>query len=310
MLLVLLLASGATMVSGQAAPQGGAAGTAGTPLENTLVIRETPENLIKIEQLLKSLDLPPKQVLIEAHIFDVVLDDSNATGIDWQALMTQLVRQDPLWSFSQAFPQPAAADSFSSLRFGTLSNEHFSLLLKGFAKNKRAKSLSNPKVVAVNGQTANITIKQEIPYFKPQQTQSNVTTTTIQEPVFKVLPITLEVTPSIDDDGTIRMHVKPTITSLVSMVNGVPWTEERSANTNVLLRSGETLILGGLITENRSTDQNSVPVLGKIPLLKKVFTQNSKTSKRSELVVFITPNIVVGERKKGLTSFAPSSTNL
>ncbi len=286
---ILSLASGRIPAFGQAAPTGGGSGGGAVPLESTFVIRETPDNLKRIEQIIRSLDVPPKQVLIEAHIFDVALDDENSTGIDWSAMMTQLGRQNPLWQFDQTL---APTGGNGILRFGTLSNEHFSLLLRGLKKNNRARSLSNPKVTAMNGQNALIEVGQKVPYVTTNTTVSNGTTITNREVKFEPVPINLAVNPTIYDDNTIRLKVTPTITALRSFVEGVPWTESRTANTEVVIRSGETLILGGLITESKSDDVNAVPVLGRIPLFKKVFNSTSKTNKRSELVVFITPNIV------------------
>lgn len=291
---ILSLAISRIPAFGQAAPAGG--GAASVPLESTFVIRETPDNLRKIEQIIRSLDVPPKQVLIEAHIFDVALDDENSTGIDWSALMTQIGRQNPLWQFDQTL---APAGGNGVLRFGTLSNEHFSLLLRGLKKNNRARSLSNPKVTAMNGQNALIEVGQKVPYVTTSTTVSNGTTITNREVKFEPVPINLAVSPTIYDDNTIRLKVTPTITALRSFVEGVPWTESRTANTEVVIRSGETLILGGLITESKSEDENAVPVLGRIPLFKKVFKSTSKTNKRSELVVFITPNIVQGAPVRG-----------
>lgn len=293
---ILSLAIGRVPAFGQAAPAGGGTGGASVPLESTFVIRETPDNLKKIEQIIRSLDVPPKQVLIEAHIFDVALDDENSTGIDWSAMMTQLGRQAPLWQFDQTL---APTGGNGILRFGTLSNEHFSLLLRGLKKNNRARSLSNPKVTAMNGQNALIEVGQKVPYVTTNTTVSNGTTITNREVKFEPVPINLAVNPTIYDDGTIRLKVTPTITALRSFVEGVPWTESRTANTEVVIHSGETLILGGLITESKSDDVNAVPVLGRIPLFKKVFNSTSKTNKRSELVVFITPNIVRSAPIKG-----------
>ena len=311
-LLVLFLGFRLSILYGQAA--GGAAGGGGgggglggggsTPLESTLVIRETPENLLKIEQIIKSLDIAPRQVLIEAHIFDVSLDDQNSTGIDWSAIMMQLGRQEPLWKFDQTL---APTGGNGAIRFGTLNNENFTLLLRALKSNNRAKSLSNPKVTAINGQQATIEIDQKVPYVTTSTTVSNGTTITNRVVNFEPVPINLVVTPTIYDDGTIRMKVVPNITAVRSFVEGVPWTESRTANTDVVVRTGETLILGGLITETKSEDQNTLPILGKIPILKRIFTQTSKSNKRSELVVFITPNIIEGVKGKDFGPFLPSA---
>lgn len=268
---------------------GGASGGSVRP-EATFVIRETPENLTRIEQIIERLDVAPKQVLIEAHIFDIALDDENATGIDWSTLITQVGRTAPIFQYDHSVSGGDAGNG--TLRFGTLSNEHFQMVMKGLRKNNRARSLSNPKVTTINNRQATISVGQKIPYFDTDSTVSNGTVVTNRTVKFEDVPISLVVTPTIYDDDTIRLLVAPTITALVSFVEGTPWTEQRTSNNDIVVRNGETLIIGGLITERKTEDANTVPILEKIPLIKKFFANKQKTSKRSELVVFITPNII------------------
>ncbi|MBU1108901.1 MAG: hypothetical protein KKB51_19645 [Candidatus Riflebacteria bacterium] len=277
---------------GQAAGQSaGQSGGGSISPEVTLVIRETPANLDKIEQLIKTLDIPPRQVFIEAHIFDISLDNQNSTGVDWSALMTQLGRDTPLWQYDSTVLGAAASNA--TFKFGSLSSEHFSILMRSLKTNNKARSLSNPRVTTLSGQQANISISQKVPYFD----SNTIDTTggqqrTERKTLFEDIPISLDVTPIIYDNETIRLNVTPTITSLRSFVDGVPWTEKRSATTNLFVKDGETIILGGLITENRSEDKNTVPFFDKIPLARKLFSRKDKTIKRSELVVFITPHII------------------
>ncbi|MBF0407823.1 MAG: type II secretion system protein GspD [Candidatus Riflebacteria bacterium] len=294
--LAILIIS-ATFVTGfksafsQTAP-GGMSSSGSSKAENTFIIRDTPQNLQKIEEIIKSLDVAPKQVLIEANIFDITLGDQNSSGIDWSLLMTQAGRKEPLWQFDQTLKLNGGN---GALRFGTLSSEHFSILLQGLKGNNRARSLSNPKIAAMNGQSAVISVGQRIPYSTTTTYPANGGNPpyTVRTTQFADVPISLDVTPNIYDDGTIRMKVKPVITAVVSMIpDSAPWTETRQADTEVIVRDGETLILGGLITENKSVNNDSIPILGRIPLLKSFFEKKVKTSKRSELVVFITPKIV------------------
>jgi len=262
------------------------------PDEVTLLIRDSSSNLRRIEDIIKSLDVAPQQVLIEAQIFDIALTSENSAGIDWSTLMTQLGRSQPLFQYDSTL---GLEGGNGALKFGTLTQDHFTMLLRMLKTSKRARSLSNPKVTALNGKKAQIKVGQRIPY--------NTTTTypaqggnppyTVTETKFEEVPITLDVTPTIFDDGTMRLKLKPKITAVVSIIeNSAPWTETREADTEVVIRNGETLILGGLITENRSNNQDTVPFFDKIPLIKKAFTRSKKTSNRSELVLFITPNLV------------------
>jgi type II secretory pathway component GspD/PulD (secretin) len=280
---------------GQAGGSGDSSEAEITPPEKTIVIRETPANLKKIEQLIKTLDVAPKQVFIEAHIFDITLDEQNSTGIDWSALMTQLGRDAPLWQYDQSTLGETGGNG--TFRFGSLSSDHFSLLMKSLKKNNKARSLSNPKVTALNGREATIEIAQKIPYI----TTTTVDTSGGQQRTervvnFENIPINLVVTPIIYDNQTIRLNVTPKVTSLKSFVEGIPWTEERTTTTDVFVKNGETIVLGGLITESRSEDKNTVPFFDKIPLIRKLFSKKERNTKRSELVVFITPTIISSGR--------------
>ena len=143
---------------GGGAPQGRGQQGGGPSVapETTLVIRETPENLDRIEQLIKTLDIAPRQVFIEAHIFDISLDDTNSTGVDWSALMTQIGRDTPLWQYDHTVLGETAGNG--TFRLGNLNSDHFSMLLRSLKTNNKARSLSNPRITALNGQVANIMI--------------------------------------------------------------------------------------------------------------------------------------------------------
>ncbi len=288
---ILSLAIGRIPAFGQAASDGGGGGSA-VSQENTFVIRETPDNLKRIDQIIKSLDVAPKQVLIEAHIFDISLTEENSTGFDWSTLMTQIGRNKPLWTYNHNVTDPEIAGN-GAFRFGSLDNEHFSLLLKGLKSNNRARSLSNPKITAISGQNANISIGQSIPYLKGQQEVYSQGVTQIKDDYDTLeVPIKLTVTPIIYDDSTIRLKVSPKVTTLISFINNQPWTETRSADTELVIKAGETVIMGGLISEKKSSDQSAVPLFNKIPFVKKAFSNRAKKTTRSELVIFITPNII------------------
>ena len=145
-----------------------------------------------------------------------------------------------------------------------------------------------------------ISINQRYPYTTNETYYADGVTRTRTTVNFQDIPISLAVTPRIYDDGTIRLNVNPEISSLISVIEGVPWTESRSTQTEVMIRNGETLVLGGLITENRSNTRDSVPLFDRIPFTRRLFSRKSKASKRSELVVFITPTIIQSSKVPNL----------
>lgn len=282
---------------GQAGGLYGSSGGGGgsRPSEMTIIIRESPENLRKIEEMVRSLDVPPKQVLIETHFFDIKLDSQEQTGINWTALMTQIAAKGPLWQFNNNLGRYDTSGNPTGngvLNFGTLENEHFQILLQGLRKNNRAKSLSNPKVIALSGQQATISVGQQIPYITRSSSVSNGVVVPQVDVKFKDIPVKLSVTPIINEDETMRLIVNPNVSTLQGYVEEVPIVEERSATTDVIMNDGETLILGGLITEQHSNTKDTVPFLGSVPVLKNFFTRTDKTLIRSELVIFISPKII------------------
>lgn len=273
---------------------GGGGGGSGSSDELTLIIRDTPANLTKIEYILRSIDVPRRQVLIQAHIFDISLTDEQAMGVDWQLIMTEIGRKEPLIQLSQSVQESGSV----SLKFGNLNTEHFAMLLNTLKNHTNARSLSNPKVTTISGQEANIKIAQRYPYRVYQSsTATGGTVETKGEPKFVDLPIGLTVTPIVYNNNTIRMKVVPEITSLLGLPDDVPWTETRTTTTEVLVNDNETMMIGGLIAENRVQDNKMMPLADKAPgFLRKLFRSDKRSSKRSELVIFITPRIMDVDR--------------
>lgn len=292
--LACLFLSATSLVEAQMSASTGGGGGSGSSDELTLIIRDTPANLTKIEYILRSIDVPRRQVLIQAHIFDISLTDEQAMGVDWQLIMTEIGRKEPLIQLSQSVQESGSV----SLKFGNLNTEHFAMLLNTLKNHTNARSLSNPKVTTISGQEANIKIAQRYPYRVYQSsTATGGTVETKGEPKFVDLPIGLTVTPIVYNNNTIRMKVVPEITSLLGLPDDVPWTETRTTTTEVLVNDNETMMIGGLIAENRVQDNKMMPLADKAPgFLRKLFRSDKRSSKRSELVIFITPRIMDVDR--------------
>ena len=291
-------AMGQGIINAAVAPAGGApAGGGGAEGidELTLIIRDTPANLTKIEYILKSIDIPRRQVLIQAHIFDITLTNEEAMGVDWQTIMTEIGRKDPLIKLSQSIGESGTM----ALKFGNLNTEHFALLLNALKNKTNARSLSNPKVTTISGREANIKIAQRYPYRVETIVPGSGGSAALKssEVKFVDLPIGLTVTPTIYENNIIRMKVIPEITSLLGLADNVPWTETRTTTTEVMVNDNETMMIGGLIAENRVQDNKMMPFADKAPdFIKKLFKSNKQSSKRSELVIFITPKIMDVDR--------------
>ncbi|MBI5743833.1 MAG: type IV pilus secretin PilQ [Elusimicrobia bacterium] len=299
---------------------------------NALIVTDTPIGLDATARLIRSLDRVPKQVLIEAKLVEVSLDNSLDYGISWSAYGEQKGNyfgmgdasnkvtmggsrpglQTPNSSASGNNPTTispplgAAAGGtgvnlpanvvYGAFRLGKVASSYmFDAVITAAAKKGKAKVLSDPKVATLNNKEANINITTQIPYTTTEVSASNppVSTTKV---TYLTTGIVLKVTPTINSDGRISMKINPSISqpspTIVPVAGGAPGIDTRSADTSVIVRNGETIVIGGLISDTQSEAIFKVPILGDIPILGYLFKKKSMTRTRMELLIFVTPRIL------------------
>ncbi|MGC8854757.1 MAG: type IV pilus secretin PilQ [Halothiobacillaceae bacterium] len=285
---------------------------------NTLLVNDTPESLDKIRDLVKKLDTPIKQVLIESRIVIATDDFSRELGLKWGVTGAFNGKGDPVFVSGNAtgtssmvanagagnapgvpnlgdrFNINMPAGGFTSkpvtggLGLAVLgSNVLVDLELQALQVEGKGEIVSSPRVITANGQKAVIKQGKEIPYL--QQTSSGATNIAFKEAV-----LATEVTPQITPNNNVIMDIKvqkdePDFTR---SINGVPPIEKREVNTKVQVQNGETVVLGG-IYEISSADQiNKIPFLGDLPVLGNLFKTNGTKNNKFELIIFVTPRIV------------------
>ncbi len=248
-----------------------------------------------------------QQVEIEARLVEVTLRDEQKLGVDWDLAATTLdgVRvqaRSPLDVVGVAGTVLGANTFAATLGFGRTS-----AVIQALKQQGEVKTVAQPRLRALNNQTAFIKVGEDRPFFRLQQT------TTLQQPGaatafnqtqenFSISTITigtiLAVTPQIDGDGVITLDVLPAITRLQAIVTSpdgrqtAPVTEVKQASTIVRLRDGETAIIGGLISEENGETERRIPVLGKLPVVGAAFRSRANLHTRTELVIFLTPRLV------------------
>ena len=248
-----------------------------------------------------------QQVEIEARLVEVTLRDEQKLGVDWDLAATtldgvRLQARSPL-DVAGVGGAVLGANSFAA----TLGFGRASAVIQALRQQGEVKTVAQPRLRALNNQTAFIKVGEDRPFFRLQQT------TTLQQPgattafnqtqeTFSVSTITigtiLAVTPQIDGDQMITLDVLPAITRLQAIVTSpdgrqtAPVTEVKQASTIVRLRDGETAIIGGLISEETGETERQIPVLGQLPLVGAAFRSKAKLRARTELVIFLTPRIV------------------
>jgi len=279
--------------------------------QNTILIVATPSEFSIIEQALKKLDVPSRQVMIEVTIAEVKLTDELQFGIDWlfkggapsgRGSGGMFLQNNP---FNPAVPLPTSAAGAAASGLAVAA-QGFSYLINNanFPGGVQAalhlldtygntKVIANPHLAALDNQKATIKAGNRIPVN--QQTivgnTTNAVTTTSQYIDTGVL---LQVTPHINDGGLVTLDVQAEVSSpgTPAAVGEAPPIDTRSIQTLIAVPSGQTMVMGGLIQENKGNSNNGLPLLNRVPILSGLFGNQTLTNNRSELVLFITPRAV------------------
>ena len=274
---------------------------------NSIIITDLADSLDKMEGLIRSLDVPTQQVLLEAKIVDINLSKGSSIGTRWNdtyrdGLVNPTI--DPAVmnnkNFVYSTPMGTLAGlgltkSFGKIGVSVLEGDwSLNAILEAGIEEKDAKVLSNPKLLVLNNQEATIDIVEEIPYLESKTTSAS-TGDTSGTMAFKQAGIKMKVKPQINRDGSIVLTISPEQSYRTGETIGeenTPVINTSKSTTTLMLRSGETAAIGGLIRESEDTTVNKVPLLGDIPILGYLFKSETKNKTRYELTIFITAKIV------------------
>ena len=267
---------------------------------NRVIVTDIAPAIEKMTNLLAALDIPEKQVMIEARIVEASSTFTRDLGIQWgihykdgSASFLGINQLDTGFGGivtntapTSGLPAATSAGGAMGLSFGKLTNNiQIDLRLSAAAENGQVKIISTPKVVTLNNKAAKISQGQSIPY---QTTSAEGTKTEFVEAA-----LTLEVTPHITSDGNVSMKIKASNNSAGAAPAGIPPPiNKKEATTELLVKNGETTVIGGIYVDNDTSSDSGVPYLKDIPLLGWLFKSNNKSTSRTELLIFITPKIV------------------
>jgi general secretion pathway protein D len=259
----------------------------------TLTATDFPGNLTEVEARIRDLDVATKQVLIEARIVQVSLDEGIKTGIDWE-----VIEQDLNNLSVQRATFPVLSDTDPGLRVfeGDLGPDDYRVAFEALETFGSTDLLSSPRILVADGQTASILVGTQVPYITVDtRQQSDGTTTDRFEKVTIVsVGVQLDVEVVIHNDGVVEMTVVPEVSSVTGFVDTIPVVETSTTTSRILVKDRKTVILGGLNkTEVRET-RNGIPFLGRIPILGRLFSSRDSQNVQTELAIFLTPRIVSG----------------
>ncbi|MBI5446010.1 MAG: hypothetical protein HY900_32955 [Deltaproteobacteria bacterium] len=250
------------------------------PDRGLLVVQDLPEFLARVDGLLAEVDLEPKQILIEAKALEITLEEGETFGIDW----VKLFRAE---GGEGSFGTQGLARPDSQGLFFEFANRNLDVQLHLLAIKDRVRTLSTPKLLALENQEAQVIVGDRLGY-KVTTTVNQVTTESIQ---FLESGVILRVRPSVDRSGRILLEVTPEVSS-GSVSAGIPSKRTTAVTTKLLAEDGQTIFIGGLIKNRTAQNRSGVPLLGSLPLLGRLFTATEDVSTKTETVVLITPRIV------------------
>ena len=251
---------------------------------NSLIVTDIPEMVEKIERAAQNLDTKTPQVLIEAMMVDVKIGKTDS----WGSVLNLINNKSQ--NNSNTMSTDMGVTGAPTFAFNTLTDTlDLDAVLSFLITNNKATILANPKVLTLDNQEAKIEIIESIPYYESVDTGGG-TTINVK---FKDAGTKLFVTPHITSGRYISMNVKPEQSfKSAEVLDGQPVIDKRTAETNLLVRDGQTIVIGGLRQSKNTTTFNKVPFLGDVPVLGLFFKSKSIEKIDTELVLFVTPHII------------------
>jgi general secretion pathway protein D len=264
---------------------------------NALLILASSANYEKIEAAIRKLDVPPRQVLIEITIAEVTLAGDLKFGLEW-AFRNGQNGSGKLDTGSPGIGALAPGLSYVWTNANVVGGVAGALNL--LANDSRVKVISSPHIMVTDNQIASIQVGDRVPITSQSQSVLGTTTGLIATIQYIDTGILLTVTPRINAGGQVTMDINQEVSTAsittTSSINS-PTISKRAVKTTVVVQSGETMILGGLITESKTTASSGLPYLSKIPIFGGLFGVQSTADIRTELVLMITPRLVANNQQ-------------
>jgi len=264
---------------------------------NALIIMTSPANYEKVKKVLDDLDKPVPQVLIKVLIAEVTHDGALDLGAEFSFLNN--------WEENKISTITTDTDfgigALTSGAVATVVGEKFDVKLRALAEKGKLNILSKPYILASNNQTATITVGNEVPFITDSRTTD--TGQTINTIEYEDIGIILEVTPVINDEGLVTMDVSQEISAISDTTVKISDTVDaavfakRSSENRVIARSGQTVVIGGLMEDRKADNVSKIPLLGDIPILGALFRHTEKDNSKTELLIFITPTVAANDKE-------------
>lgn len=282
-----------------------------SPRSNTILVVDVIGQIEKIREVIRQVDQPPKQILIDTRILEVETGTLEDLGIEFSGEfsyprsgkpsdnITLGVESGPTATgvsanaLSSIFP--TASDGGFHAVFHKLKGEDFDLTLHALLQDDRVKTLSAPKILTIENQEAAILVGEQFPILEANVTDSGTATESLS--YFQPVGVSLQVVAQVTPDNDVSMIIHPTVSSIGSFVTGSTGLQQpriniREADTRVYVKNGETLVIGGLLEDVVTNREWGIPFLRSLPVLGEMMTRRQVDVEQRNLIIFITPSVV------------------
>jgi general secretion pathway protein D len=268
---------------------------------NTLVVTDLASQMQDIQRIIRAFDRRTREVVIQAKIVEVRLEDRLQIGIDWEVLFRAMVNVD----MRQIFPVQPAITTGGKLILGTFASDNWRAVLDLLQSVGKTNILSTPQIAVVENEEAKILVGTKQAYVTSAVTQTQQAATTAEQVTFVDVGLQFKVAPTINDEGFVTMKIRPEVSSVTSELrtaagNVIPIVDTSSAETTVMVKDGNTVVIAGLIKEERTDTARKFPILGDIPILGFFFRSRNDSALKTELLFFLTPTIFSGGESVGV----------
>ena len=290
---------------------------------NNLLVNTSPKVIDEIRQVVREIDVPALQIMLEARLIEVSVQDEEQLGIDWQRLshLTTILAETGAPPYSgvgslvpgvtyQRDLNGVLRENYKPLPAGEIPQEmyfqritgfsnigHFSRQLSAFdvtldflMKNNKAEILANSQVVTLNGRAANISVVDVVPYILSAGGVGGQVQVRREE-----VGIKLGILPTVNKDGYITTDVTPEVSSIYQFIgpdNNIPWVKKRVSTTTIRVKDNESIVIAGLLGVDRKTVKHRVPLLSSLPFLGKLFRHTAMDDQKTDLIIEITPHVI------------------
>ena len=267
-------------------------------VNNALVIQATAQMYAEIERTILELDLLPRQVLIDAQIFEVNLDDSLSLGL-MASLQNRGTLTNPMTTIAFASGPGGGTPSLTAQTFGFVGRTRELVAFLNASENRsRVRTLSAPSVMVSDNMVAQFQVGAEIPIPTTSSVtpiQSDGTNLFAQTITFRTTGVILNVRPQINEGGMVTLEIVQEVSQAGTNTTSdiaAPVIGKAAVSSTIVVQDGQTIVLGGFIRENQERAQSRIPVIGRIPGLGALFGNTRRATTRSELVILITPHVI------------------